>query len=74
MEIGATCVGTIQQTFTPGVAVRKGAEKGYFGFGGSSTLTLFEPGAVRLEADLLENSARQIELYARIGSRMGHSA
>jgi phosphatidylserine decarboxylase len=74
LEIGATCVGTIQQTFTPGKPVDKGAEKGYFAFGGSSTLTLFEPGAVTLEADLLENSARQIELYARIGSRMGHTA
>lgn len=74
MEIGATCVGTIRQTFTPGRTVAKGAEKGYFAFGGSSTLTLFEPGKVRLEADLVENSARQIELYARIGSRMGRSA
>ena len=74
MEIGATCVGTICQTFTPGQPVAKGAEKGYFAFGGSSTLTLFEPGVVRLEADLLENSARQIELYARIGSVMGRSA
>ena len=74
MEIGATCVGTIRQTFTPGKLVQKGAEKGYFAFGGSSTVTLFEPGAVRLEKDLLDSSARQIELYARIGSRMGHSA
>jgi phosphatidylserine decarboxylase len=74
MEIGATCVGSIQQTFTPGQPVSKGAEKGYFAFGGSSTLTLFEPGVVRLEADLLENSARQTELYARIGSRMGRVA
>lgn len=74
MEIGATCVGTIRQTFTPGQTVAKGAEKGYFAFGGSSTITLFEPGAVRLESDLLENSAKQTELYARIGSRMGHSA
>lgn len=74
MEIGATCVGTIQQTFTPGQPVAKGAEKGYFAFGGSSTLTLFEPGAVTLEPDLLHHSARQIELYARIGSRMGHTA
>ena len=73
LEIGATCVGTIQQTYTPGQPVAKGAEKGYFAFGGSSTLTLFEPGAVRLEADLLENSARRIELYARIGSRMGRA-
>lgn len=71
LEIGATCVGTIRQTFTPGQAVAKGAEKGYFAFGGSSTLTLFEPGVIRLEDDLLENSAKQIELYAQIGSRMG---
>ena len=74
MEIGATCVGTIRQTFTPGQEIAKGAEKGYFAFGGSSTITLFEPGMVRLESDLLENSARQTELYARIGSRMGRSA
>ena len=74
LEIGATCVGTIRQTFTPGQPVSKGAEKGFFAFGGSSTLTLFEPGVVALENDLLENSRRQIELYARIGSRMGRSA
>ncbi|MFD2257625.1 phosphatidylserine decarboxylase [Luteolibacter algae] len=70
MEIGATCVGTIKQTFTPGKAVGKGAEKGYFAFGGSSTITIFEPGKVRLAADLVENSAKQTELYARIGSAM----
>jgi len=70
LEIGATCVGTISQTFTPGVAVEKGAEKGYFAFGGSSTITIFEPGAVALAEDLLENSAKQTELYARVGSTM----
>lgn len=73
LEIGATCVGTIRQTFRPGIPVAKGGEKGYFAFGGSSTLTLFEPGAVRLEDDLAENSSRQIELYARVGGRMGSS-
>lgn len=70
LEIGATCVGTIGQTFTPGERVEKGAEKGYFAFGGSSTITIFEPGAVALAADLLENSANQTELYARVGSAM----
>lgn len=74
LEIGATCVGTIRQTFTPGQPVAKGAEKGYFAFGGSSTITLFEPGAIRLEPDLVENTRQQIELYATIGSRMGQSA
>ncbi len=71
LEIGATCVGSIVQTYRAGEAVAKGAEKGYFAFGGSSTLTLFEPGAIRLAPDLLEQSANQVELYARVGSRMG---
>jgi phosphatidylserine decarboxylase len=59
MEIGATCVGTIRQTFAPGQPVEKGAEKGYFAFGGSSTITIFPPGAVKLDADLLDRSSRQ---------------
>jgi phosphatidylserine decarboxylase len=71
LEIGATCVGTIGQTFAPGIPVTKGAEKGYFAFGGSSTITLFEPGRIRLEPDLVEWSSKQTELFARIGSRMG---
>ncbi|MGB6222430.1 phosphatidylserine decarboxylase [Haloferula sp.] len=70
MEIGATCVGSIHQTYTPDQPVGKGDEKGYFAFGGSSTITLFEPGAVKLSADLLENSAKQLELYSKIGTPM----
>lgn len=74
LEIGATCVGTICQTFTSGQAVEKGAEKGFFAFGGSSTITIFEPGAVKLAADLADFSSRQTELYARVGTHMAHSA
>ncbi len=71
MEIGATCVGTIEQTFTHGQPVEKGAEKGYFAFGGSSTLLIFEPGTVNLDTDLLESSAKQIELYAKVRTSAG---
>ena len=74
LEIGATCVGEIHQTFKPGAAVEKGAEKGYFAFGGSSTITIFEPGAVMLDADLLEQSSNQTELYARMGEAMARKA
>ena len=74
LEIGATCVGEIYQTFKPGTAVEKGAEKGYFAFGGSSTITIFEPGAVKLDADLLEHSSNQTELYARMGEPMASRA
>ena len=74
LEIGATCVGTIRQTFSPGTPVAKGAEKGYFAFGGSSTITIFEPGAVILEHDLADHSSRQTELYAKVGTPMARRA
>lgn len=71
MEIGATCVGSICQSFQSGAEVKRGDEKGFFAFGGSSTITLFEPGKVELAVDLLENSSRQLETYARMGDSMG---
>jgi phosphatidylserine decarboxylase len=74
LEIGATNVGSIVYTFVPGQPVQKGAEKGYFKFGGSSMITLFEPNTVQLAADLLEQSRQNRELYARVGDRMGVAA
>ncbi len=71
LEIGATCVGGICQTYQEGSAVAKGEEKGYFRFGGSSTITIFEPGRVQFDDDLLANSEQKRELYARVGDRMG---
>jgi phosphatidylserine decarboxylase len=70
LEIGATCVGGIEQTYTPG-KVAKGGEKGFFRFGGSMTMVLLEPGRVRLSGDLVENGAGQREVYARMGDRAG---
>ncbi len=71
VEVGATCVGSIRQTFSPEKPVLKGAEKGYFRFGGSMVLTFFEKGRIRLDEDLLENSRQGLELYARLSDRMG---
>jgi phosphatidylserine decarboxylase len=70
LEIGATCVGSFEYTYKPG-AVQKGAEKGFFKFGGSSTITIFEPNRIKLAPDLLEKSKQGMELYARIGDVMG---
>src|SRR4051812_37908008 len=66
-EIGATNVGSIEFTFVPDQPVQKGAEKGYFKFGGSSMITLFEPGRITLSDDLLQHTRSHVELYARIG-------
>lgn len=70
IEVGATCVGSICQTYQPGKPVRKGQEKGFFRFGGSSTITLFEPDTIRFDDDLIEQSSRQRELYARVGDHV----
>ncbi len=70
-EIGATMVGSIFQTFIPGRAVAKGEEKGLFKFGGSCVVTLFQPGKIKLDADLVQHSAEGLEVYARMGERLG---
>lgn len=67
LEVGATCVGSIIQTYTPGSPIEKGAEKGYFRFGGSCFITIFEPGKIQFSADLIENSKAGREVYARMG-------
>ena len=66
LEVGATCVGGIIQTYDQG-NVRKGQEKGYFRFGGSMTMIFLEPGVVTFSDDLLEQSKNGIELYALMG-------
>lgn len=71
IDIGATNVGSIRQTFMPHHPVTRGDERGYFSFGGSSTITLFEPGRIALAGDLLEHTAHQTELYAPMGSFLG---
>ncbi len=74
LEIGATNVGSIVQTAEPGQRVGKGAEKGYFAFGGSMTMLIFEPGRIELADDLVAQSREGRELYARMGERMGTTA
>ena len=70
-EIGATMVGTIQQLYVPGRAVPKGEEKGLFKFGGSCVVTIFQPGRIKFDADLVKHSADGLEVYARMGESLG---
>lgn len=69
-EIGATMVGSIIQTYK-GKNVTKGQEKGYFKFGGSSVLLLFEKGKIKLDKDLLENTAKDLETQVEMGEQIG---
>lgn len=70
LDVGATCVGTVVNTYTPGKPVAKGDEKGYFLFGGSCVITIFEPDRIRFADDLLEHSAQRREVYARMGDQV----
>jgi len=70
-EVGATCVGSIKNVFPEGRPVAKGAEKGFFTFGGSCVITVFQKGRIRFDEDLVAQSAQQIETYARMGDRLG---
>lgn len=69
--IGATNVGTIRTTFAPGKFCEKGAELGYFRFGGSFIATLFEPGKIALAEDLVKNTAAGLETFAKTGTPLG---
>jgi phosphatidylserine decarboxylase len=72
LEVGATNVGSIHhRDSAPGKVVSKGGAKGWFEFGGSSVVTLFEPGRIQLADDILDKSREGIELYAHVGDRMG---
>ena len=71
MEVGATCVGGMHQTYQPESQVEKGASKGYFSFGGSCVTTIYQPGAIRFDNDLLAQAALGREVYAKMGEQCG---
>lgn len=70
IEIGATNVGSIHQTFTPYASYKKGEEKGYFSFGGSSIILLFKPKRIEFARDLLEHSREGVETRALFGQKL----
>lgn len=69
-EVGATMVGSIAQTYN-GTSVNKGEEKGYFKFGGSTVVLLFEKNKIRIDEDLLINTAKGYETTVKMGERIG---
>ena len=70
VDVGAFGVGTIVQTFL-GTRHSKGAEKGYFKFGGSTVLMALPAGALTFDEDLVRNSAAGLETRVLFGERIG---
>ena len=70
LEVGAFGVGSIVQTSVPGVHERM-AEKGFFKFGGSTLVLIFDNSRLRWDEDLLENTAKGSETLIRCGENLG---
>lgn len=69
IEVGATNVGSIRQTFTPYQTYQKGDEKGFFEFGASALILLFEPNAITFDPDL--TAQKNMEIKCLMGQSMG---
>jgi phosphatidylserine decarboxylase len=73
IEVGATCVGTIVQTYTHDSKVSKGEEKGYFKFGGSTVILIFGKDKIALDQDILEQTKLGYETSVLMGEKIGNS-
>lgn len=71
LEIGATNVGSIHQTYQPHQKTAKGAEKGYFEFGASALIILFEKGKLQFDSQLLELQQSGLEIKCLMGQTLG---
>ena len=67
-------VGSIKTTVQEGQAVKRGEEFGYFAFGGSTIVVLFERGVVEWDEDLLINGRASLETLVRVGMGIGKRA
>ncbi|KAF1957768.1 hypothetical protein CC80DRAFT_491135 [Byssothecium circinans] len=71
--VGAMMVGSTVITRKAGEHVKRAEELGYFKFGGSTLLLLFEPGQMKYDDDLHDNSKSALETLVRVGMSIGHS-
>lgn len=70
MEVGALLVGKIVN-HQVAATVKRGQEKGYFQFGGSTVVLLLKQDTVSLDSDILENSRNGIETVVKFGEKIG---
>ncbi|GJC85221.1 phosphatidylserine decarboxylase proenzyme 3 [Colletotrichum liriopes] len=71
--VGAMMVGSTVITAKEGAQVNRADELGYFKFGGSTIVLLFEPGKMRFDDDLVDNSNGALETLVRAGMSVGHA-
>ena len=70
-EIGASMVGGIKQSYKANTFVDKGDEKGYFYFGGSTCILVFEKDKIKIDEDILKNTSNSLETKIYMGEKIG---
>lgn len=70
MEVGALMVGKIVNHHGAGM-MKRGEEKGYFEFGGSTIILLLQAGKVEIRPELLLRTQEQCETKVRQGDALG---
>ena len=71
IPVGALCVGRLIETYQPHVVHNKGDETGYFEFGGSTVVLLFEKDTVKINENILINSRKAQETVVKMGQVIG---
>ena len=72
MEVGALMIGQIINHQKSGPFC-KGQEKGYFRFGGSTIILLFQKNTIKIDRDIIHNSLFGIETEVRYGEKIGEA-
>lgn len=70
MEVGALLVGRIVNHHEK-ERVKRGQEKGFFQFGGSTIVLLVKSGKLRIDEDIIKNSREGIETIVKMGEKIG---
>lgn len=71
IDVGALGVSKIVQNYPDGTECKRGQEKGYFEFGGSTTILIFQKNRIRIDDDIKEYSQKMIETKVKFGSKIG---
>lgn len=71
--VGAMMVGSCVVEAEEGQELHRADDIGYFKFGGSTVVLLFEPGKFVADSDLQANSNSRIETCVKVGMSIGHA-
>ena len=70
MEVGALLVGKIVNHHEE-AEVKRGEEKGFFKFGGSTVVLMVKKDTVKIDEDILKNSEEDFETVVKYGEKIG---